>query len=82
MMRAKTHLFEWPLPGAGALCVGALTAKDAPRSGGFEGEGYYLFVARQGGASLEVMAKFVSEDAARAMRDSLRAALTRIQYVA
>lgn len=81
-MQAKTRLFEWPLPGAGALCVGALTAKDALRVSRFEGEGYYLFVARQGGAPLEVMAKFVSEDAARAMRDSLRAALTRIQYVA
>jgi len=81
-MQTKTHLFEWPLPGAGALCVGALTAKDAPRANGFVGEGYYLFVARHGGAPLEVMAKFVSEDAARAMRDSLRAALTRIQYVA
>ena len=82
MMRTKTRLFEWPLPGAGALCVGALTARDAPRASGFEGEGYYLFVTRQGGAPLEVMAKFVSEDAARVMHDSLRAALTRIQYVA
>lgn len=82
MMRAKTHLFEWPLPGAETLCVGALTAKDAPCASGFEGEGYYLFVARRSGASLEVMAKFVSEDAALATRDSLRAALTRIQYVA
>lgn len=81
-MSAKTHLFEWPLPGAGALCVGALTAKDAPCSEGFEGEGYYLFIVRRGGAPVEVMAKFVSEDAARAMRDSMRAALTRIQYVA
>ncbi len=81
-MREKTPLFEWPLPGAGALCVGALTAKDASRASGFEGEGYYLFVARRGGAPVEVMAKFVSEDAAHTMRDSLRAALTRIQYVA
>ena len=81
-MRTKAHLFEWPLPGAGALCVGALTAKEASRASGFEGGGYYLFIARRGGAPVEVMAKFVSEDAARAMRDSMRAALTRIQYVA
>ena len=81
-MQAKPRLFEWPLPGAGALCVGALTAKDAPHATGFAGEGYYLFVAPRGGAPVEVMAKFVSEDAARAMHDSLRAALTRIQYVA
>jgi hypothetical protein len=81
-MQARAHLFEWPLPGAGALCVGALTAKDAVRSDGFNGAGYYLFLARRDGAPIEVMAKFVSEDAARAMRDSLRAAITRIQYVA
>lgn len=82
MMQAKTRLFEWPLPGAGVLCVGPLTAMDAPSAGGFDGAGYYLFVARNGGAPVEVMAKFVSEDAACAMRDSLRTALTRIQYVA
>lgn len=81
-MRSGNRLFEWPLPGAGALCVGALSAQDALRTRGFNGEGYYLFVARREGASVEVMAKFVSEDAARTMLDSLRAALTRIQYIA
>lgn len=82
MKKADTRLFEWPLMGADALCVGALSAEDAPRAGGFDGAGFYLFVARRGGAPVQVMAKFVSEDAARAIRDSLRAALTRVQYIA
>jgi hypothetical protein len=81
MKKADARLFEWPLMGADALCVGALTAADVPFSAGFDGAGFYLFVARRGGAPVQVIAKFVSEDAARIARDSLRAVLTRVQYM-
>lgn len=79
----EEYYFDVPVSNSKVLCIGSITREEAEAAASSicDGYGYYLFVANADSprSPIEVLAKLVSEEAARNLCDSLRGAFSRLQ---